>query len=160
MSEYNIYEDEKGKFYAFPHDSNETLRETEGGFGGAEGGTVKLDPFAGSEDSRKALLNKLLAVPAFRARYLAYLRTIAENSLDWNRISPYVTEYQALIAADVKSDTHKLFTYDQFTKTILKDDPNPSGGPIGGPTIGLKNFFDQRRDYLLNYPDIKKLAAK
>ena len=160
MSDYSIYEDEKGKFYAFPHDSNETLRETEGGFGGGEGGTVKLDPFAGSEDSRKALLNKLLAVPAFRAKYLADMKMIADNSLDWNKISPYVTEYQTLIAADVKSDTHKLFTYDQFINTILKDDPNPSGGPIGGPTIGLKNFFDQRRDYLLNYPDIKKLAAK
>ncbi len=161
MSDYSIYEDAQGKFSMLPHDANETLRETEGGFGGGGGArTVELDPFAGSEDPRKALLNKLLAVPSFRIKYLADLKDIAQNWLDWKKVEPFVTQYQSLIAADVKSDTHKLFTYEQFTNNILKDDPNPGQGPIAGPTIGLKHFFDQRRAYLLNYPDIKKLATK
>jgi spore coat protein CotH len=86
-SDYDIYEDPDGRFHVIPWDANETFRETEAfGFGGGGGGKVDLDPFAGADDPEKALLNKLLAVPALRTRYLRYLRDIAENWLSWNKI--------------------------------------------------------------------------
>src|SRR5207249_12155300 len=59
------------------------------GFGGPGGGPVlfgmgprvngvELDPLVGLDDARKPLRSKLLAVPALRAKYLEYVRTIAE----------------------------------------------------------------------------------
>ena len=160
MSDYSIYEDEKGVFHVLPHDANETLRETEGGFGGGQGGVIELDPFAGADDERKALLSRLLAVPALRTRYLTYMKDIATNWLDWKKVEPMITAWTTMIGPDVKTDGHKLFPYAKFVSTITKDDENPGFGPAGGPELSLKSFFEKRRAYLLNYPEIKKLPAK
>src|SRR5207344_1215741 len=39
---------------------------------------VKLDPLVAANDPAKPMLSKLLAVPALRARYLGYVRDIAQ----------------------------------------------------------------------------------
>jgi len=159
MSDYSIYEDPRGKFHIIPHDANETFREPEGGGRGRarEPDNAELDPFAGAEDSRKALLNRLVAVPALRVKYLTYLRDIARDSFDWTKMEPIVRRYEAMIAADVKTDGHKLFPADMFRVGLYEENPNSFGGPTGAPRLGLKPFFEQRRAYLLNYPEIRKL---
>ena len=67
------------------------------GFGPGGGGPT-LDPLIGLNDPTKPLRSKLLAVPALRARYLAYVRDIAERWLDWKKLGPLARSYQALIA--------------------------------------------------------------
>ena len=52
----------------------------------------------------------------------AYVREIAEKSLDWNALGPVVKQYRDLIAADVARDTRKLFSTDDFLRTTA-DDP-------------------------------------
>ncbi len=159
-SDYSIYEDEKGRFHVLPYDSNETWRPTEGfGRGGGGGGSVTLDPFAGASDSNKALLYRLLAVPSLRERYLGYLRDVAEKWLNWDKVGPLAAQYQALIAADVKTDARKLFSTESFTQGLTVDTADLGGGPIAAPGMSLKTFVEQRRAYLLNYPDIKKLVG-
>jgi hypothetical protein len=125
-------------------------------------------------------LHKLLAVPSLRKRYLGYMRDIAEKWLDWNKVGPNVAQYQALIAAGVEADTRKLDTTANFTAAVTEDAAEPAGGPggFGGfpggggrgggrggpggmsqrPSLSLKSFFEQRRAFLLNYPEIKSLA--
>jgi hypothetical protein len=127
-----------------------------GGFGGGNRppADVKLDPFAGSDDANKVLLNRLLKVPALRTRYLSYLRDIARNWLDWKKLEPMARQYQALIAADVKADTRKLFSTEEFTKAVAED-----AEERGRPAMSLKSFVEQRRDYLLNHPDVKAAPA-
>jgi hypothetical protein len=130
-----------------------------GGSGGrAQIKGVELDPLISANDPTKSLAAKLLAVPALRARYLGYVRDIAEKWLDWQKLSPTVDQYVALISDDVKADTRKLDPTDDFFKGITSDVEGRGFGPGGGGTIGLKNFADQRRKYLLEYPEIKKLA--
>lgn len=175
-SDYNIYQDEQGKFHIMPHDSNETFRAPSGpGMGGRGGGPggeggnaprgVELDPFAGMTDTKKPLLNKLLAVPALRARYLGYVRQMAEEWLDWKKVGPLAEKYQALIADDVKKDTHKLDSFEAFTAGVAAapaaPDANAEPGPRGpgGPgraAMSLKSFIEQRRAYLLNHSEVKK----
>ena len=54
-----------------------------GGFGGGQRiNGVELDPLLAANDVNKPLISKLLAVPALRARYLGYVRDIAEKWLD------------------------------------------------------------------------------
>jgi hypothetical protein len=140
-SDYSIYEDPTGRFHVIPHDFNEGLNAIEWGFGGMSGpgarpGTYELDPLIGLDDDVKVLRSKLLAVPALRARYLGYVRDIAERWLDWKKLGPLVTRYQALIASDVKTDTHKIYGFDEF------DAASPTDGSI-------RIFADRRRAYLL-----------
>ena len=177
-SDFDVYEDPAVRFHVIPQDANETLQGPEGGRGG---GRATLYPFAGSEDPNKALLARLLAVPSLRKRYLAYMRDIAEKWLDWNKMGPKIAQYQALIAADVKADTRKLDTTENFSAAVTEDVAEPAGGPggFGGfpgggggrgggrggpggmsqrPSLSLKSFFEQRRAFLLNYPEIASLA--
>ncbi len=163
-SDYDIYEDDKGRFHVVPYDSNETFRPTEGfgggPWGGGGGGLVTLDPYAGASDPNKALLYRLLSAPVLEERYLSYLRDIAEKWLDWNRIGLLAEQYQALIAPDVQSDNRKLASTEAFTKGLSVDGQGGGYGPIAYPGMSLKSFVEQRRAYLLNYPDIKKLARQ
>jgi hypothetical protein len=78
------------------------------------GGSATLDPLIGLDDATKPLRSKLLAVPALRAKYLTYCRQIATKWLDWKTLGPIVTQAQAMIAADVKGDTRKLSTNEEF----------------------------------------------
>jgi hypothetical protein len=151
-SDYNLFQDEKGQFHLVPHDVNETF-STPGGPGpGMRNGPqirgVELDPLTGADDPNKPLLNKLLAVPALKTRYLGYVRDMAEHWLDWKKIAPLAEQYQSLIAADVKTDTRKLDSFDAFSKSV-KEDVEEEG--FRGPRrrISLKSFVEQRRAYLL-----------
>jgi len=139
-SDYNLYQDPKGRFHVIPHDFNEAM-SGEGGraFGPGRGGP-DLDPLVGVTDPTKPLRSKLLAVPALRARYLAYVRDIAETWLDWKTLGPIAHKYHALIAPDVKIDTRKLYSFEEF-----------QAGVEGAS--GIKGFVDRRRAYLLSYTE-------
>jgi hypothetical protein len=101
---------------------------------------VDLDPLIGLDDVTKPLRSRLLAVPALRARYLAYVQEIAQKWLDWNTLEPLVRQYQNLIAEEVKVDTRKLYSWERFQNDVA-----------GGPN-NLKDFVDRRRAFLLKTP--------
>ncbi len=164
-SDYAIYQDEAGRFHLVPHDMNECFARPGGpGFGGGRRGPggggpgggqrtegVKLDPLLAANDTSKPLISKLLAVPALRDRYLGYCRSIADQWLDWQKLGPLAQKLHNLIDADVKADTRKLDSYEDFAGSLTRDTEGRGGGPFGGSTIALKNFADQRRAYLLEY---------
>jgi hypothetical protein len=104
---------------------------------GPGGGGPDLDPLVGLTDPGKPLRSKLLAVPALRARYMAYVRDIAERWLDWNKLGPLAKSYQAVIADEVKLDTRKLYSTDAF-ETGLE-----------GGEDSLRRFVEARREFLL-----------
>jgi CotH kinase protein len=167
-SDYSIYEDPKGKFHVLPQDANETLREVEMMGGRGRGGSVSggasgvaLDPFANENDSEKALY-RLVQVPALRAKFLGYVKDIADKWLDWKTLGPLAAQYQAVIAEDIKLDNRKLDSTENFTKGVTEDRAETGGGGGGfgrggrggfndAPRLSLKGFADARRAYLLEY---------
>jgi hypothetical protein len=104
------------------------------------------------------LRNKLLAVPALKARYLACVKTIAEKSLDWKQLGPVVAGYRSLIEAEVKADTRKLEPFEDFVRYTADTAPAAEPGGRRGPPNGmsLRAFADGRRKYLLDYSEAKK----
>jgi hypothetical protein len=94
----------------------------------------------------------LLAVPELRARYLSYVRDIAENWLDWEKSGPLILRYQALIEEDVKTDTRKLFSTDEFYAGI------ESGQ--GAEERSLRGFFERRRAFLLDHEAVSTAALQ
>ena len=103
------------------------------------GGGPELDPLVGLADAAKPLRSKLLAVPSLRAKYLAYTKDIATKWLSWTTLEPLVAQYQSLIAADVRTDTHKLDSVEAFEAGVE----------------ALKAFAERRRAFLLNYTEGK-----
>ena len=134
-SDYSLYLHPDGRFRLLPYDVNSTFPGGSGGFGrgGGRGGSPELSPLQAVNDPSKPLLSKLLAVPALRTRYLAHVRDIAENWLDWNRLGPIVDEYQRLMAPHVEADTKKLYSFEQFEQS----------------SATLQAFAERRRTVLL-----------
>ena len=156
-SDFNLYVDKEGVLHILHHDTNEAF-SAQGGRGrrGGEGGSppnATADPFASMDDPNKAMRQKLLVVPEFRTRYLEYVRDIARNSLDWETLAPRIEAHRELIGPDVEEDTRKLYTTEQFNSSVYGD------GEDNPPANMLKGFIQQRREFLLNHPDIKALGA-
>ncbi len=127
------------------------------GSGGPRPSGVKLDPLIGLNDGSKPLRSKLLAVPALRERYLDHVRTIATDWLDWSKLGPIVAGYHDLIAAPIAADTRKLTSTAAFEQTTAAN-PEPAADRPGRPGgMSLRAFADQRRQYLLDDPAIKRL---
>ncbi|MEQ1758413.1 MAG: CotH kinase family protein [Vicinamibacterales bacterium] len=143
VADYSLYLDPRGRFHFVFHDANEMF-STGGGRGGPGGGGVFLNPFAAAAQTEKPIISKILAVPALRARYVRYVRDIAETWLDWKTIGPVVQQYRELIAADVARDTRKLFSTEEFDRSTT-DAP--------ATTSTLRTFFEQRRAFLLSWAD-------
>jgi spore coat protein CotH len=129
------------------------------GGGGAAGGFT-LDPLVGMNEARKPLRSRLLAVPSLREKYLQHVRTIAQDWLDWEKLSTVVDQYQALIEKELEQDTRKLSSFAAFQQAISSDEaPSAEAGPGRGRggSRNLKSFAEERRKYLLDHPEIKKL---
>ena len=124
---------------------------------------VELDPLTGLDDAKKPLRGKVLAVPSLRARYLAHVRTIAEEALDWKKLGPVVAQYRALIEKEIEADTRKLTSLAAFQKAtadlpVENAEPAETGRRRGG--MSLREFADQRRAYLLGYEATKAPAGR
>lgn len=123
--------------------------------GDPRGQGVGLDPLIGIKDANRPLRSKLLSVPKFREQYLRNMRTLAEESFDWAKIGPVVAQYRALIEREVEADTRKLYSYDAFLALTSDQAAGPSTRREGA--MNLRQFFEQRRKYLLGHDEIKKL---
>ena len=156
-NDYFAYHDEHhDNFQMMAWDLNTTF----GGYDWARllgSNIAKMSPYyAGGSRYRRPLVERMLAVPEWKERYLAHHRTMLQEIFDWKKLGPIVAKYQKLIEADVKADTKKLYSmqlfYDNATKDVRLSDR------YGTYTIpGLKSFTDIRRAYLLAHTDIKKV---
>lgn len=140
-ADYSLYRHPDGRFHFVFHDANEMFSSGGGGGRGGGGGGVQLNPLVAQNDANKPIISKVLAVPALRARYLGFLREIADKSMDWSAIGPVVAQYRELIGADVARDTRKLYSTEEF---IFGTSDEPAGGTLRG-------FLEQRRAFLLNW---------
>ena len=154
--DYAIYQDVNGRFHLVPHDNNESFRFGREGRGGPGGGgpggwswgnleNGMASPVAHEDNTARPLIHRLLSNPEWRARYLAYVRTVADNWLDWEVLGPIVKEYQELIDAEVQQDDKKLYDYQDFTT---------------GTPADLERFVTERREYLRNHPELNKPSPK
>lgn len=107
----------------------------------------ELDPLAGMDDPTKPLLARLLLVHSLRARYLEYVRDITENWLNWSKLGPLAKRYHEFISAEVSKETHKATSYAHFVQELDQD--TTAGSRDGDAAPSLKNFIDERHDYLM-----------
>jgi len=88
------------------------------------------------------LLNRLLAVPSIRQRYLAHFRTLVADEMNTTEFNALVDQYDALINAGVQADTKKLYSYSNY----------------GTEKTAIKNFVLNHRNTLLNNVEMNVAA--
>ncbi len=152
--DYTIYQDVNGRFHLVPHDNNESIRFARGGGrGGGPGGNWSwgevtngmVSPVTHENNRGRPLIKRLLSNPQWRARYLAHVRTVVNEWLDWEVLDPIINEYIELIDTEVQQDDKKLYGYDEFKNGAPED---------------LRDFVNQRREYLLNHPELDRPTPK
>ncbi len=128
MDYYLYWEPETNRIVPIEYDGNSIL----------EAQAATWSPFYNQQDVRYPLLNRLLAVPAIRQRYLAHLRTIIADELGQADIDGQIEEYFQMIDGLVAADTKKIYSYQEFV-----NEKNT-----------LKNLFQTRRNTLLGNSEV------
>lgn len=177
-SDFAMYEDREGRFHMLPHDSNEAFRREgaggpgfngrgrpDGGGGGGRpprgerppGGqsneqgesSFAIGPLDGADDERTPLFRALMASPRLKARYLAHVRTLTNEWLDWEKVGVVAKRLHEQIADEVKADTKKLYSNEAFENSI-------EGAVTGGgrSAVALKTFIDERNKALSTHKDL------
>lgn len=110
-----------------------------------------MDPLIGLDDPTKPLRSKVLAVPKYREAYLANVRHIAEHSLNWETLGPFVQSQAKLIEPLMKVDTRKLGTFESFQAMTsdTQESDHAEEPRRGHGAMNLKAFADGRREFLL-----------
>ncbi|MBK6930389.1 MAG: CotH kinase family protein [Saprospirales bacterium] len=132
MDYYVYYEVETGRMTPLEYDGNSVMKAN----------AANWSPFYNESKVNYPLLNRLLAVPIWRQRYLAHLRTIIQDEMNPTVCNAMLDNYKNMIDALVQSDPKKLYSYSQFTTEIGV----------------LKNYIQSRRTYLLNNAEVKQVA--
>lgn len=125
---YVYYEPETERITPIEFDGNSVMKMN----------NVNWSPFMNENKVNYPLLNKLLAVPQYRQRYLAHLRTIIDELFDIPSANRIIDNYRSQIDALVEYDPKKLSTYNQFINEIGV----------------LKYFISTRRNNLLSNPEV------
>ena len=132
MDYYVYYEPETGRLTPLEYDGNSVLGSM----------NINWGAFYNETKVNYPLLNRILAVPIWRQRYLAHLRTIIEEELNPTTCNAILDNYRTMIAPFVQADPKKLYTYTQFNSDV----------------DNLKARINTRRTNLLNNAEVKQVA--
>jgi len=124
MDYYLYWDPETGRITPLEFDGNSVMKTN----------AVNWGVFYNANKVNYPLLNRLLAVPSIRQRYLAHFRTLLADEMSSTEVNALIDQYDALINAEVQSDPKKLYTYTQY----------------GSEKQVLKNFVQNHRNNLLN----------
>jgi spore coat protein CotH len=126
------FEPESGRLHPVEHDGNEAFLA----------GDVQLSPVRGAGDSSRPVLNRLLAIPELRQRYLAHMRTVLREYFNPAVMNPLTESYSALSMAAIAADPVKGYT----SMATYTNDLN-----------ALKAFVAQRSAFLTNHVELTPL---
>jgi hypothetical protein len=131
-SDYCLYyEPQTGRMHLMQYDGNESMNMT---------GTTGWSVFYRADDPVVPLMYRLMAIPQYRQRYLAHVRTILDSFFTEEGLCAKIDAYRALIENDVSADTKKLYTTQAFTSGIET----------------LKSFVRTRRASILSNVEVSR----
>ncbi|MFM8485996.1 MAG: CotH kinase family protein, partial [Bacteroidota bacterium] len=105
MDYYIYYDPQTGFLTPLEFDGNSVMKSS----------ATNWSVFYNATKVNYPLLNKLLAVPSIRQRYLAHMRTLVQDELNTTSFNALIDQYDAMINAAVQADPKKLYSYTQYT---------------------------------------------
>lgn len=118
------------------------------------------DLLAGSDDERRPLTRRLLAIPAWRAAYVAHVRTLLDAWLKWEVLEPTLRAHQARLDPLLRVDHHQLHGYAAFVASLDGPPPQPGETAAPRPSPTLREFVDGRRRFLSQHVALQGPAPK
>ncbi len=152
---YYLYKDQNDRFNPIVWDLNMSF----GGFpflgGGATGmGSLTVSDMeqlaldAHSTDPYWPLINAVMSNARSKRKYVAHLRTIADEMFTSGQYAVNASNFQTLIDTAVSSDANKFYSYTQFQNGLTASAPN------GAYTIpGIGSLMTARLSYLQGTPE-------
>jgi spore coat protein CotH len=132
MDYYAYYDKETNRLIPLEYDANSVM----------EGPTSTWDLFFKESNAQFPLCNKLFKLPELRQRYLAHVRTMAQDLFNESTYTSLIDRYFNLIDTVVQKDTKKLMSYTQFN----------------GEKETLKNWMKTRRNFILNHTEVNRIG--
>ncbi|WP_306575011.1 CotH kinase family protein [Anaerotruncus massiliensis (ex Togo et al. 2019)] len=77
------------------------------------------DPYSGTSAEKSPILQKLLEVEEYRARYHGYLRQIAEDYVGGGRLTDTIERVSRLISPHVQTDATALYSYEEYDTAVV-----------------------------------------
>jgi hypothetical protein len=116
--------------------------------------------------TQKPFLNRVLAVPELRQRYMAHYR-VAKAGLTWANLQPRFEARKSLLQAAVEADNKRLYTLDNFNAgfgmgsiALTNRITNTAAtGLAGGSIPGIRQFIDARASFLGSATSNPELSA-
>ncbi len=143
-----LYMDEvHGDGSVFPFDVNEAMQES-----------VTLSPTEYTTDPFRPAFTETLQFADWAARYRAHMDAVLTHTFNPTELTPVAQHYHAMIAADVASDSKKIYSTQAFQQNLDSDvDVLGPWTIFGAPTVtvpGLVPFIAARHAFLSTHPEI------
>lgn len=132
MDYYVYWEAETGRIAPQEYDGNSVMNPA----------FQNWSPFYHADSVNYPLMNRLCAVPEYRQRYLAHMRTLINECLTPISADAIIDAYKNQIDALVQNDPKKLYSYADFLNEVSI----------------LKNFIAARRNYLNSNSEVAEIA--
>lgn len=112
---------------------------------------IQYQPLAEFDNAKRPLISQLLKNGYYRKIYLAHLRTIVNDWLVTGAMDKRAQAMLKEIDTAVKQDNQKLYTYEDFQKSL---DQTMTDGP--DHIIGIRQLMSKRTEYLSKHPLLNK----
>jgi hypothetical protein len=146
---------EDGRFHILLWDVNESF----GVFPGAgidpgnSTAVAQTDLFlmaTGQQAAERPLIRRLLAVPAFRADYLAHVRSLLDGAFRPAELASRLAALQGVIRADLAEDPNRIYGMDLFQANAAEDVT-----ALGRAVPGILKVARLREAWLRALPDLQ-----
>lgn len=126
--DYYLYLDrESGKMLPLEFDGNSAMNFR----------NVEWSPLMNTDSINYPLLNRLLAIPELRQRYIAHAKTIIDQAFDVEYANAIVDQYAELINPILLTDPKIDYTFQMHNRGVND----------------LKRYIETRRNFILEYPE-------
>ena len=133
--DYYIYHDiETGRMTPIQYDGNSTFMPNK----------INETIFRREQDNRFPLIHKLLLNNQIKQRYVAHVRTIANNYMSGNYSHPLADELRNYIEQEVLNDPKKIYSNENFYSGVS----------------AIKNFLTSRYNFILSNQMVKAEAPQ
>lgn len=153
---YYLYKDNNGRFQPIHWDLNLSF----GSFKNTGEGSdldlrdlQRLDPLLHADNPYKPLISQLLKDPLYRKIYLAHVRQINNDFFASGAYEKRATELQAMIVVPFNDDKNKIYSLDDFQKSLKETVGRKSKIP------GIIELMSRRSRFLKTHPELTALPS-
>ena len=153
---YYLYKDNNSRFQLVHWDLNLSFGSFKNTGNGSDldlRGLQRLDPLLHADNPYKPLISQLLKDPLYKKIYLAHIRQINDDNFANGAYEKRAQELQAMIVVPFNDDKNKLYSIDEFQRSLRETIGRKSKIP------GIIELMSKRSRFLKDHPELTALPC-